>query len=119
MQLDKTEEDNDYGDIVLRLQSNADVVNQVTGNDNTIGYIGFGYLKSAENSNLVKVSDGGEAIEPTLETVNNKTYPIARDLYIYADGNKMSEIASAFVDFILSSEGQAIGEDVGFVSVDK
>ena len=117
VQLDKTEEDNDYGDTVLRLQSNADVVNQVTGNDSTIGYIGLGYLSDAANSNLVKISDSGEAIEPTIETVKDKTYPIARDLYVYANGNNMSEITVAFIDFMLSEDGQAIGEDIGFVAV--
>ncbi len=117
VQLDKTEEDNDYGDIVLRLQSNADVVNQVIDNDNTIGYIGLGYLGDAANSNLVKISDDGEAIEPSIETVKDKSYPIARDLYVYANGNNMSDIAVAFIDFMLSPEGQEIGEDVGFVAV--
>jgi phosphate transport system substrate-binding protein len=118
VQLDKTEEDNDYGDVVLRLQSNADVVNQVIGNDNTIGYIGLGYLKDAAGANLVKVkdTDDSEAIEPTVQTVGDKTYPIARDLFVYANGNKMSGIAVAFVDFMLGEEGQAIGEEVGFVS---
>jgi phosphate transport system substrate-binding protein len=118
VQLDKTEEDNDYGDVVLRLQSNADVVNQVIGNDNTIGYIGLGYLKDAAGANLVKVkdTDDSEAIEPTVQTVGDKTYPIARDLFEYANGNKMSGIAVAFVDFMLGEEGQAIGEEVGFVS---
>jgi ABC-type Fe3+ transport system substrate-binding protein len=29
----------------------------------------------------------------------------------------MSEIATAFVDFMLSDEGQIIGEDSGFVSI--
>ena len=117
VQLAKTEEDNDYGDTVLRLQSNADVVNQVIDNDNTIGYIGLGYLGDAANSNLVKISDDGVAIEPSLETVKDKSYPIARDLYVYANGNNMSEIAVAFIDFMLSPEGQEIGEEVGFVAV--
>ncbi len=119
VQLDKTEKDNDYGDVVLRLQSNADVVTQVIGNENTIGFIGLGYLKEAVGANLVKVkdSDDSSAIEPTIQTVKDKSYPIARDLFVYANGNKMSEIAQAFIDFILSDEGQAIGEEVGFVSV--
>ena len=119
VQLDKTEEDNDYGDVVLRLQSNADIVNSVVGNDNTIGFIGLGYLQEAVGVNLVKVkdTDDSEAIEPNVQTVKDKLYPIARDLFVYANGNKMSEIAAAYVDFILSSEGQAIGEEVGFVGI--
>ncbi|MBM3709980.1 MAG: PstS family phosphate ABC transporter substrate-binding protein [Actinobacteria bacterium] len=119
VQLNKKEKDNDYGDVVLRLQSNADIVNSVIGNDNTIGYIGLGYLKEAAGVNLVKVkdTDDSEAVEPDIQTVKDKSYPIARDLFVYANGNKMSEIAAAFIDFILSTEGQAIGEEVGFVGI--
>ncbi|MBM3708427.1 MAG: PstS family phosphate ABC transporter substrate-binding protein [Actinobacteria bacterium] len=120
VQLDKKEKDNDYGDVVLRLQSNADVANQVTGNDNTIGYIGLGYLKDAAGAKIVNIkdTDDSEAIAPTVQTVGDKTYPIARDLFVYANGNKMSEITTAFVDFMLGDEGQAIGEEVGFVSAE-
>ncbi|MDZ7838455.1 MAG: PstS family phosphate ABC transporter substrate-binding protein [Actinomycetota bacterium] len=44
VQMDKTLEE-DYSPNALRLQSNADIVNQVKGNDNAIGYIGLGYLE--------------------------------------------------------------------------
>ena len=118
VQKDKTEKDNDYSDMCLRLQSNSDVVNQVAGNENTIGYIGIGYLKSAgENVNLVGVKDGGSAILPSVETVADKSYPISRDLYIYGDTSTMTEIANAFMEFVLSAEGQALGEEAGFVGV--
>jgi phosphate transport system substrate-binding protein len=120
VQLNKTLKDNDYGDMILRLQSNADVANQVSGNDNCSGYIGLGYLAGVSgkaNTVAVIAEDGTEAIMPTVDTVKDKSYPIARDLFVYADGNKYSDIAAAFVDFMLSDEGQAIGEDSGFVSI--
>lgn len=119
IQKDKTEEDNDYSEMCLRLQSNTDVVNQVSGNENSIGYIGIGYLKSAGDSvNLVAVKDGdAAAIAPSAETVEDKSYPISRDLYVYGDLNSMSEIAAAYMEFVLSPEGQAIGEEAGFVGV--
>jgi len=120
VQLGKTMEDNDYADIVLRLQSNADVANQVSGNDNCIGFIGLGYVDSVTGkANVAKVrEDGaGEAIEPNLTTVGDKSYPIARDLFVYADGNRMSDFTIAFVDFIFSEKGQAIGNELGFVAV--
>jgi phosphate transport system substrate-binding protein len=118
VQKNKTEKDNDYSDMCLRLQSNSDVVSQVAGNENTIGYIGIGYLEAAQgNVNLVAVKDDGSAILPSVETVADKSYPIARDLYIYGNSLTMSEIAKAFMEFVLSAEGQALGQEAGFVGV--
>jgi phosphate transport system substrate-binding protein len=111
---------NDYGDNVLRLQSNADVTNQVIANSNCIGYIGMGYLQDAgDKVNLVKVKFAKDtpAIAPTKQTVGDKTYPISRDTYNYVNSKKFSEIAKAYIAFILSPEGQQIGEKAGFVAV--
>src|SRR3989304_7557437 len=47
VQMDKSEEENDFTPMVLALQSNADIVNTVTTTDNAIGYIGLGYLQEA------------------------------------------------------------------------
>jgi len=111
---------NDYSPNDLRLQSNADVVNQIEGNSNAIGYIGMGYLKDAGSKvNLVKVkfSATTPSIAPTTATVSDFTYPISRYCYIYANTNKLSKIAKAYLDFVLSAEGQAIVVKAGFVKV--
>jgi len=109
IQLGKTMEDNDYSDMALRLQSNADVVNQIKENDNAIGYIGLGYLE--ESLKIVKV----EGIEPSVDTVKDDSYPISRGLYVYAPGKDLTEIGQAYINFILSDEGQDIGLEEGFV----
>ncbi|MHB1275389.1 MAG: PstS family phosphate ABC transporter substrate-binding protein [Candidatus Humimicrobiaceae bacterium] len=119
IQKGKKEKENDYSPNCLRLQSNGDVVNQVANNDNTIGYIGIGYLKDAGDTvNTVAVKKGDkDAVMPTVKSVADKSYPISRALYIYGNAKKMSAIAQAFIDFVLSSDGQAIGEEAGFVKV--
>jgi len=109
VQLGKTMEDNDYSETALRLQSNADIVNQIKNNDNTIGYIGLGYLE--ESLKTVKV--GG--VEPSIDTVKKGSYPISRGLYVYASNKELSEIAQAYIDFIFSDKGQEIGLQEGFV----
>ena len=120
IQKDGTQKDNDYTPFCLRLQSSGDVVNQVAGNDNTIGYIGVGYLKDAGstvNVVSVKVDINSSAVSPSIETILEKTYPISRGLYIYSNNSKMSEIAKSYIAFVLSPEGQKIGEGAGFVKV--
>ena len=118
--LDKTAEDNDYGDHCLRLQSNADIANQVADNENCIGYIGLGYLASVEGkANIVAVigEDSDTGVLPSAETVKDGSYPISRGLYVYSNKNNYSDLAKAFVDFMMSDEGQAIGAETGFVPV--
>jgi phosphate transport system substrate-binding protein len=120
IQKDQKEKSNDYSPNCLRLQSSSDVINQVAQNDNTIGYVGVGYLKDAGSSvNVVavKVDDSSAAISPSVETISDKSYPIARGLFIYSNNTKLTEIAKAYIDFVLSQEGQKIGEDSGFVKV--
>jgi phosphate transport system substrate-binding protein len=109
VQLGKTIDDNDYSDMALRLQSNADIVNQVKENDNAIGYIGLGYLD--ESLKTVKV----EGIEPSVNTVKDVSYPISRGLYVYAPNKELTQIGQAYINFILSDEGQDIGLEEGFV----
>ncbi len=109
VQLGKTMEDNDYSETALRLQSNADVVNQIKNNDDAIGYIGLGYLE--ESLKTVKV----DGIEPSIATVKDGSYPISRGLYVYAPHKELSPIGQAYIDFVLSDEGQQIGLDEGFV----
>lgn len=114
-----TLKDNDYAPNVLRLQSTSEIVNQAANNDNVIGYIGIGYLKDAGNTvNTIAVKKGDKAaVLPTLETIADKSYPISRPLFIYGDTKKMSAIAQAYINLVLSPEGQAIGEEAGFIKV--
>ncbi|MBU2562883.1 MAG: phosphate ABC transporter substrate-binding protein [Actinobacteria bacterium] len=109
VQLGKTMENNDYSEMALRLQSNADIVNQVKENDNAIGYIGLGYLE--QSLKIVKV----EGIEPSVDTVKDASYPISRGLYVYTPDKDLTEIGQAYINFILSDEGQNIGFEEGFV----
>ncbi len=120
VQLNKKVKDNDFGENILRLPSNSDIAQQVANNDNCIGYIGLGYLQSAlgtVNVLAVKADDGSAAVLPDVDTVKDKSYPIARGLYIYSNKNNFSDFAKAYIDFVLSDEGQAIGAEVGFVPI--
>ncbi|MBE3094993.1 MAG: PstS family phosphate ABC transporter substrate-binding protein [Actinobacteria bacterium] len=120
IRLGNKESQDEYSDKCLLLQTNVDMVAQVGGNENIIGYVGLGYLKEAGDTvNAVKIKkdSSSSAVSPSVETVKDRSYPISRELYVYADGNKMTELAQAYLDFILSAGGQQIGIDAGFVPV--
>ncbi|MGC9335569.1 MAG: substrate-binding domain-containing protein, partial [Anaerolineae bacterium] len=48
-----------------------------------------------------------DGVEPTVDNVKNDSYPIARPLNMLTQGAP-DELAQAFLDFILSDEGQEI-----------
>jgi phosphate transport system substrate-binding protein len=120
VRLGNKDSQDDYSDKCLLLQTNADMTIQVSGNENIIGYIGLGYLKLAGDSLKalkVKAKSDSSPVMPSIDTVKDKSYPISRELYVYADMNNFSKISQAFIDYILSTDGQNIGVEAGFVPV--
>lgn len=95
---------------------NADITNStsvmmasVSSNKNAIGYISLGSLNNSVKA--VKV-DGAEA---TVENIKSGTYKISRPFNIATTG-EVSKTAQAFIDFIMSADGQAVIEDNGYIS---
>ena len=84
----------------------------VQGNENAIGYISFGYLDDSINS--VKI--GG--VEPTEENVYNDSYPISRPFLLVTKGEATDD-AKAFIDYILSDDGQNTIKEEGFMSINE
>lgn len=89
----------------------AEVKTTVAGADNAIGYVGYSF---AEDGAIKAVSLDG--VEPTVATIKDESYPLARKLFFYTLGTP-SAGAQAFIDFVLSEQGQAIGEENGFVTL--
>ena len=53
---------------------------------------------------------------PSIATVNDKSYPIARDLYMYTAGQPTGAV-KAYLDWIVSPEAQTIVANLGFVPI--
>lgn len=87
----------------------GNVKSTVEGNKNTIAYISFGYLDDTLND--VKI--GG--VEANDDNVVAGTYAISRPFLIVNKKDSLSEEAKAFVDFIMSEEGQDIVSKEGFI----
>jgi len=100
----------------LLLPSSEGIIAEVRQNPNAIGYDGLGYVPKDLKMIAIAKEAGGAYVLPSIATVNDKTYPIARDLYMYTNGEPTG-IVKTYLDWILSSEAQQIVADLGFVPV--
>jgi phosphate transport system substrate-binding protein len=74
-----------------------------------IGYNRFRGERPGVRRIPVAAKDGGPYVEPTIENVQNRTYPLFNEAYFYTDvkpGTKMNPMVREFVKFVLSQEGQ-------------
>ncbi|HSB03444.1 MAG TPA: phosphate ABC transporter substrate-binding protein [Anaerolineales bacterium] len=100
----------------LLLPSSEGIVAEVRQNPNAIGYDGLGYVPKDLKMIAIAQKEGGAYVLPSVPTVNDKTYPIARDLYMYTNGQPTG-IVKQYLDWIISPEAQQIVADLGFVPV--
>jgi phosphate transport system substrate-binding protein len=85
----------------LLQQSNGQVRTAVSTTPNSIAYLSFGFL----DNTIRGVPIGG--VEPSVANVKNGSYTIFRPLNMLTNGAP-SKLAQAFLDYILSDDGQAI-----------
>ncbi|MGC1377319.1 MAG: phosphate ABC transporter substrate-binding protein [Anaerolineales bacterium] len=100
----------------LLLPSSEGIINELRSNPNAIGYDGLGYVPKDLKVIAIAQKAGMNYILPSIATVNDKTYPIARDLYMYTAGNPAGA-TKAYLDWIVSAEAQKIVSDLGFVPI--
>jgi len=96
-------------DEAIVVNSTSIVMTTVAGNKNSIGYISLGSLNDTVKA--VKV----DGVEPTVENIKNNTYKAFRP-FIIATGDDIGELAQDFISFILSSDGQKVVEDNGYIA---
>lgn len=106
---DSTKKDKTRVDAVT-VNSTEAVISNVKGNVAAIGYISLGSLN--DSIKALKIED----VEATAENVKSGEYKISRPFNIAYKDN-ISGVAKDFVDFILSSDGQAVISQEGYVSV--
>ncbi len=109
----------DFAPTTLLMPATSSIVQSVSSDVNTIGYVGLGYAAEARDKVKVlpiKATADMPAVVPTDETVANGTYYIARPLYLYTNGEPTGANAE-FIAFCLSEEGQQIVRRAGYVQV--
>ncbi len=97
----------------LLMPSSEGISTEVRQNPNAIGYDGLGYVTPDQKVIAVGRGPDGPFVLPSVETVNDGTYPVSRPLYMYTAGEPTGAVR-AYLDWILT-EGQAIVPTLGFV----
>ncbi len=100
----------------LLLPSSEGIIAEVRANRNAIGYDGLGYITEEVKVLGIAREEGLDYIYPTLSTVNDNLYAISRNLYIYAPGTPPPFVQD-YLNWIMTSEGQKIVTDLGFIPV--
>jgi phosphate transport system substrate-binding protein len=98
----------------LLLPSSEGIISEVSDNPNAIGYDGLGYVTADVKIIAVAKKAGSPYILPSAKTVNDKTYPIARDLFMYSHG-KPEGVIKDYLEWIASPTAQQIVTKLGFV----
>ncbi len=101
----------------LLLPSSEGIINEVRQNPNAIGYDGLGYVPDDLKTIAIAKETGGAYVLPSAATVNDKTYPIARDLYMYTAGEPTG-IIKTYLEWLLSTQAQTIVTELGFVPIE-
>jgi phosphate transport system substrate-binding protein len=100
----------------LLLPSSEGITAETRDNPNTIGYDGLGYVTAEVKVIAIGASDSGPFIMPSADSVNNGQYPIARDLYMYTDGQP-SGVVLEYINWIMTAGAQDIVTQLGFVPI--
>lgn len=100
----------------LLLPSSEGIISEVRQNPNAIGYDGLGYVPDDLKMVAVAKSEGGPFVLPGVESVNDGSYPIARDLFMYTGGQPSGALLD-YLNWILSEEAQQIVQELGFVPI--
>lgn len=106
----------EYGSNVLFLPSTSAGVEETAGNPRAIFYPGLAYVTADVQALAIKRTADDPAVLPSVETAKDGTYPVVRPLLYYTNGAPTGVIKD-FIDYCLSSAGQAKVLEVGYVPV--
>ncbi|MDP3488416.1 MAG: phosphate ABC transporter substrate-binding protein [Bacillota bacterium] len=106
----------EFAPATMMIPSTQSIVQEISRNANAIGYVGLGYLRPEIRALGIKGTDESAAVQPSVETVHNKTYDLARPLYFYTIGDLQGAVKT-YVDYVLSDAGQKVVRELGFVPI--
>jgi len=96
------------------IEDNLDVANLVKASDQAIAYVSFSYAD--DDVHALDILVDGKLIVPNQQNIRRVFSPFSRKLHLIVPKHSPAYV-QAFIDFVLSPEGQAIVKQAGYVSV--
>jgi phosphate transport system substrate-binding protein len=103
-----------YTSSALLMPATGAIIQSVSQTEGAIGYVGLAYIEKDVKAIKVSYDKGKTFIAPSIETAMDLTYPITRPLYYYYLTSIEARVL-AYINFVLSAEGQKIVREEGFV----
>ena len=100
----------------LDMHGSKDVVDLVEKTPCAIGYSGLAYATDHLKLACISVEEGASCVTPSVATASDRSYPIARPLFMYTNGQPKGAIKE-YMDWILSDDGQCILKKKGYAPV--
>ena len=98
------------------MHGSKDVVDLVEKTPCAIGYSGLAYATDHVKMPCIVSDEGEQCVVPSVQTAIDRTYPIARPLFMYTSGQPEGAVKT-YLDWILSDPGQCIIQKKGYAPV--
>lgn len=108
----------DFKNTVSEQPGSASVVQAVTSSLNGIGYSGIGYETPGVRSVAISGRGDEPAVGASFENAVNRSYPLARFLYVYVNklpGTPLAPLEAEFLKLVLSKDGQEVVAKDGYI----
>ncbi|MBI4883967.1 MAG: substrate-binding domain-containing protein [Actinobacteria bacterium] len=96
------------------------IVEGIEASDSSLGWVGFAfYAAEQDRMKAIEIDKGDGCVAPTVETIADGSYPLARSLYIYVSVSAVADnpAVGAYVDLYLSDAGVAAVSEAGYVDI--
>jgi len=100
----------------LDMHGSKDVVDLVEKTPCAIGYSGLAYATDHLKMACISKKDGDTCVNPSVATASDRSYPIARPLFMYTNGEPTGEIKT-YMDWVKSDKGQCILLKKGYAPI--
>jgi phosphate transport system substrate-binding protein len=105
-----------YRQGTLDMHGSKDVVDLVEKTPCAIGYSGLAYATDHLKMACIATDGADACVNPSVETASDRSYPVARPLFMYTNGEPQGAIKE-YMDWIQSDAGQCILQKKGYAPV--
>lgn len=100
------------------MHGSKDVVDLVENTPCAIGYSGLAYATDHVKLACIANETGGPCVSPSVATASDSSYPIARPLFMYTNGEPAGYVGE-YLNWIKSDEGQCIILEKGYAAANE